>query len=127
MRSLLLIFLGAGCGGALRHIVNLTCQRAFGNGFPWGIFLVNVTGSFALGLAAGYFAFKSGSGWSPSLRLFVTTGVLGGYTTFSAFSLDAAIMVERGEVLRAWLYVTGTVGLAILALFLGLSLMRALK
>lgn len=127
MRSLLLVFLGAGCGGALRHIVNLACARAFGNGFPWGIFLVNVTGSFALGLAAGYFAFRSGSGWSTSLRLFVTTGVLGGYTTFSAFSLDAAIMVERGEVIRAWLYVTGTVGLAILALFLGLSLMRALK
>jgi CrcB protein len=127
MRSLLLVFLGAGAGGALRHVVNLYCLRAFGSGFPWGIFLVNVTGSFALGLAAGYFAFKGDPGWPLSLRLFVTTGVLGGYTTFSAFSLDAAVMVERGDVVRAWLYVTGTVGLAILALFLGLSIMRALK
>jgi CrcB protein len=107
--------------------VNVFCLRALGAQFPWGIFIINVSGCFAMGLAAGYFAFKSGPGWPQWLRLFLTTGVLGGYTTFSAFSLDAATMVERGDIIEAWLYVTGSVGLAILALFLGLSIMRALS
>ncbi|MBY6240673.1 fluoride efflux transporter CrcB [Methylosinus sp. Sm6] len=127
MRSLLLVFLGAGAGGVLRHYVNIFCSRTLGAEFPWGVFLINVTGSFAMGLAAGYFAFKSGPGWPQWLRLFLTTGVLGGYTTFSAFSLDAATLLERGDAVTAWLYVTGSVGLAILALFLGLSIMRAIS
>lgn len=123
----LILFLGAGLGGLLRHYVNAYCARAFGGQFPWGIFIVNVTGCFAMGLVAGYFAFKAGPGLPQSLRLFLTTGVLGGYTTFAAFSLDAATIVERGDILEAWLYVTGSVGLAIFALFLGLSIMRALS
>jgi len=126
MRALLLIFLGAGSGGVLRHFVNLGCQRWLGGQLPWGVFIINVTGSLAMGLAAGYFAFKAGAGWSQSMRLFVTTGVLGGYTTFSAFSLDAAVLIERGDTLWAGLYVGGSVGLSIAALFLGLYLVRAL-
>jgi CrcB protein len=126
MRALLL-FAGAGLGGLLRHYVNLLCTRALGGHFPWGIFIVNATGCFAMGLAVGYFAFKSGHAWPQPLRLFLTTGLLGGYTTFSAFSLDAANLVERGDIVAAWLYVTGSVGLAIFALFLGLSIMRALS
>lgn len=126
MRALLLIFVGAGFGGVLRHAINLWCARALGGAFPWGIFVINISGSFVMGLVAGYFAFKAGPGWSQSLRLFLTTGVLGGYTTFSTFSLDAVTMVERGDVLMAWLYVTGSVGLAIGGLFLGLSIMRAI-
>jgi CrcB protein len=124
---MLLIFAGAGLGGLLRHYVNSFCARALGGHFPWGIFIVNVTGCFAMGLAVGYLAFKAGQGWPQSLRLFLTTGLLGGYTTFSAFSLDAANLVERGDIVEAWLYVTGSVGLAIFALFLGLSIMRALS
>lgn len=124
---MLLIFAGAGLGGLLRHYVNLFCARALGGHFPWGIFIVNVTGCFAMGLAVGYLAFKAGHGWPQPLRLFLTTGLLGGYTTFSAFSLDAANLVERGDIVEAWLYVTGSVGLAIFALFLGLSIMRALS
>jgi len=126
MRALVLIFLGAGLGGVLRHFVNIWCLRWFGPQLPWGVFVINVTGSLAMGLAAGYFAFKAGTGWSQSMRLFVTTGVLGGYTTFSAFSLDAATLIERGDTLWAGLYVGGSVGLSIAALFLGLYLVRAL-
>lgn len=126
MRALLIIFLGAGLGGVLRHSVNIGCQRWLGAQLPWGVFLINVTGSFAMGLAAGYFAFKAGAGWTQQMRLFVTTGVFGGYTTFSAFSLDAVTLIERGETLGAAAYIGGSVGLSILALFLGLYLMRAL-
>lgn len=126
MRVLLLIFFGAGLGGVLRHFVNLWCTRWLGAQLPWGILLINVTGSFAMGLAAGYFAFKAGAAWSQSARLFVTTGLLGGYTTFSAFSLDAATLIERGDLLDAGLYVGGSVAIAIGALFLGLFLMRTI-
>lgn len=126
MRALLLVFLGAGAGGVLRHFVNILCQRGLGAQLPWGIFLINVSGSFAMGLVAGYFAFKAGASGSQPLRLFLTTGVLGGYTTFSAFSLDAATLIERGDILHAALYVGGSVGVSIAALFLGLSLMRGL-
>jgi CrcB protein len=126
MRAIILIFLGAGLGGVLRHFVNVSCQRWLGAQLPWGVFVINVSGSLAMGLAAGYFAFKAGAGWSQSMRLFVTTGVLGGYTTFSAFSLDAAALIERGDALWAGLYVGGSVGLSIGALFLGLFIVRAL-
>lgn len=126
MRVFLLIFFGAGVGGALRHFINLWCARWLGGQFPWGILIINVSGSFAMGLAAGYFAFKAGAAWPQSARLFVTTGVLGGYTTFSAFSLDAATLIERGDLISAGLYVGGSVALAIAALFLGLFLMRTI-
>lgn len=126
MRTFLLIFFGAGLGGALRHFVNLWCMRWLGAQFPWGIMIINVTGSLAMGLVAGYLAFKAGAASSQSARLFLTTGVLGGYTTFSAFSLDAATLIERGDLLAASLYVGGSVGLAIGGLFLGLFLMRTI-
>src|SRR5215510_2512113 len=83
----LIVFLGGGIGSALRHGVNMLCARLFGIGFPFGTLTVNVTGSIAMGLLAGYFAFKGDA--AQSWRLFLMTGVLGGYTTFSAFSLDA--------------------------------------
>ena len=76
-----------------------------GTGFPFGTLIVNVTGSLMMGLIAGYFAFKGDA--SQNWRLFLTTGILGGYTTFSAFSLDAALLYERGEVSLAAIYVVG--------------------
>jgi len=118
----LLVFLGGGLGASLRHLVNLACARAFGTGFPWGTFIINITGSTVMGLIAGYLAFKGAA--SQSFRLFLMTGVLGGYTTFSAFSLDAALLYERGEVGPAALYVLGSVALAIAGLFGGLALVR---
>ena len=118
----LIVFLGAGIGGALRHGVNLAAVRLFGQGFPFGTLVVNVLGSFLIGLLAGYFAYRTGL--SQHLRLFLTTGILGGFTTFSAFSLDAALQVERNSYALAAGYVLGSVGLAIAGFFLGLALFR---
>src|SRR5664279_798848 len=92
----LIVFLGGGIGAALRHGVNLTAARALGTAFPYGTFAVNVIGSLAMGLLAAYFAFKGDA--TQHWRLFFTTGVLGGFTTFSAFSLDAALLCERGDI-----------------------------
>lgn len=126
MTPYLLVFFGAGLGGALRHGVNLGCARLCGLEFPWGTLVINVLGSGLMGLIAGWFAFKAGEAWSQSARLFLTTGVLGGFTTFSAFSLDAILLWERGELGSAFLYITGSVVLSLVALVLGLALVRSL-
>ena len=118
----LTVFLGAGIGGALRHGVNLGSVRLFGTGFPIGTMLVNIVGSFLMGLLAGYFTYRTGV--PQSTRLFLTTGILGGFTTFSAFSLDAALLVERNFYWSAAAYVAGSVLLSLVALFAGLSLFR---
>ena len=99
----LIVFLGGGIGAALRHGVNLASARLLGTAFPYATLFENVTGSLVMGLLAGYFAFKGDA--SQCWRLFLTTGILGGYTTFSAFSLDAALLYERGELGLAALYV----------------------
>ena len=119
----LIVFLGAGVGGALRHGVNVGSARLFGFGFPFGTLIVNVAGSFAMGLLAGYFLLRPG--YSQELRLFLTTGILGGFTTFSAFSLDTALLVERHAYALAAAYVAGSVAASIVALFLGLALFRS--
>ena len=124
MTSYLLVFFGGGLGATLRHLVNLTCARSIGTGFPWGTFIINITGSTVMGLIAGYLAFKGGA--SQHWRLFLMTGILGGYTTFSAFSLDAALLYERGEMGMAAAYVLGSAVLSIAGLFAGLALVRHL-
>ena len=118
----LIVFLGAGIGGALRHGVNVGAVRLFGYGFAFGTLIVNVLGSFAMGLLAGYFAFRPGI--AQHIRLFLTTGILGGFTTFSAFSLEAALLYERGNLAAAGAYVFLSVLLSIAALFVGLYLVR---
>ncbi|KPF63483.1 protein CrcB [Bosea sp. AAP35] len=127
MTSTLLVFLGAGIGGMLRHGVNLVSPRWFGSGFPTGTLLINVLGSALMGLIAGWLAFKTQAGWSQHARLFLTTGVLGGFTTFSAFSLDAVLLWERGETGLAATYVVGSVVLSLAALFAGLAFVRSLS
>jgi CrcB protein len=117
-----IVFVGAGIGGTLRHGVNLAAVRLLGYGFPFGTLIVNVLGSFLIGLLAGYFAYRTGL--NQHLRLFLTTGILGGFTTFSAFSLDAALLVERHSYALAAAYVLGSVGLALAGLFVGLALFR---
>jgi CrcB protein len=109
-----------------RHAVNILATRWFGMDFPWGTAIINVTGSAIMGLMAGWFAFRAGEFWTQHARLFVMTGVLGGYTTFSAFSLDAVLLWERGASLSAALYVWGSVALAIAGLVTGLAIMRSL-
>jgi CrcB protein len=122
MTGLLLVFLGGGLGAALRHGVNLLAARLLGPAFPYATLIENVGGSLAMGLLAGYFAFKGDA--SQPMRLFLATGVLGGYTTFSAFSLDTALLWERGEVMLAAVYVIGSVALSIAGLVAGLALVR---
>ena len=119
----LIVFIGAGIGGALRHGVNVGAARLFGYGFPFGTLIVNVLGSFLIGLMAGWFAFRPGV--PQDLRLFLTTGILGGFTTFSAFSLDAALLIERNAYALAAAYVLGSVTAGLVALFLGLALFRS--
>ena len=96
--------------------------RLFGTAFPWHTLIENVTGSLVMGLLAAYFALKGDA--SQHWRLFLTTGILGGYTTFSAFSLDTVLLYERGEIAMAALYVLASVALAIGGLFAGLALVR---
>jgi CrcB protein len=120
----LLVFLGGGLGSTLRHIVNLASARALGTAFPYHTFIINITGSIVMGLIAGYLAFKGEA--SQPWRLFLMTGILGGYTTFSAFSLDAALLYERGETGLALFYVLGSVVFSIAGLFAGLALVRHL-
>lgn len=121
--SYLIVFLGAGIGGMMRHGMNLAALRLFGAGFPYGTLAVNVIGSFLMGLVAEYWAVKAGL--SQPLRLFLTTGVLGGFTTFSAFSLDTVLLWERGEALSAVLYAVVSVVLSVLALVVAVALVRA--
>src|SRR4029079_12888488 len=118
----LIVFLGAGIGGALRHGVNVGAGRLFGLGFPFGTLIVNIVGSFLMGALAGYFAFRPGIG--QHMRLFLTTGILGGFTTFSAFSLDAALLVERYAYGAAAGYMVGSVAASVSALVFGLALFR---
>ena len=122
MNSYLIIALGSAIGGALRHAVNVGAARLLGTGWPYGTFTVNVVGSFTIGLIVGYFALKGDA--SQAWRLFLTTGVLGGFTTFSAFSLDAALLYERGRLDSLALYLVGSVALSIGALFLALAIVR---
>jgi CrcB protein len=120
----LLVFLGAGLGGVFRHGVNVAALRAFGPGFPWSTLAVNVGGSLLMGILAGWFALTAGAASTASARLFLATGVLGGFTTFSAFSLDAVILWERGQGGLATLYILATVALSVGALLVGLALVR---
>lgn len=117
----LLVFIGGGLGAAARHGINRAGLALLGPGFPWWTLGINVLGSFLIGLAAGLFgAMETGH----NMRLFLTTGVLGGFTTFSAFSLDALTLWERGAAVQAGLYVLGSVILSLLAAAVGLALSR---
>ena len=120
----LLVFIGGGLGSILRHASNQASAALLGPDFPYGTMFVNIAGSLAMGLIAGWFAFHGRGG--QMLPLFLTTGILGGFTTFSAFSLDTALLWERGQVVRAALYVLGSFIPAIIAVFVGLALMRGL-
>jgi CrcB protein len=120
----LIVFLGGGLGAALRHGVNIASARLLGSAFPFATMIENVTGSLVMGLLAGYFAFRGAGGATQHWQLFLTTGILGGYTTFSTFSLDAVLLYERGAVGLATLYVLGSAVLSIAGLIAGLTLAR---
>lgn len=122
MNSIFAVAVGGAIGATGRYLFNLQMFRLLGPNFPWGTFGVNVIGSFVMGLVAGLFALRLDL--SPEMRSFITTGVLGGFTTFSAFSLDAANMMERGQHALAAAYIGGSVALALAGLFLGLWIAR---
>ncbi len=122
MAHLIIVIIGGGIGAGFRHLANLAALRTFGPGFPWGTMGVNIVGSLAMGLFIEVLMRRTGS--SNELRLFVATGILGGFTTFSAFSLDFAVLVERGETGQAFGYAAASVLLSIAALFAGLWLGR---
>jgi len=119
-----LVFIGGGLGSTLRHIVNVVSPRILGTAFPYHTFTINISGSIVMGLIAGYLASKGDA--SQPWRLFLMTGILGGFTTFSAFSLDAALLYERGAIGLALFYVLGSVVFSIAGLFAGLALVRHL-
>jgi CrcB protein len=114
---------GGGVGALARYYIASWVQPA-GAAFNWGIFIVNITGGLLMGLIVEASALKLNL--SPELRSFLTVGILGGYTTFSTFSLDSALLLQKGQYGLAAAYVTGSVVLSIAALFAGLSIVRAI-
>jgi CrcB protein len=122
MKTILAIALGGALGSVLRYGTYLGAGKMLGMNFPWGTLIVNIAGSFLIGALTGMFA----SVWQPSeeMKLFLITGFLGGFTTFSAFSLDFATMWNSGAATMAVLYVVVSVTISIVALFGGLLAVR---
>jgi CrcB protein len=120
----LLVAAGGAIGSGLRHLVNVMAGRVLGTAFPWGTFAVNLVGCFLMGVFIEVLARRLGG--SQELRLFVATGILGGFTTFSAFSLDFATLYQRGAMFEAFAYVAGSVLLSLAGVFLGLWLAKSI-
>ncbi|MDC9833313.1 fluoride efflux transporter CrcB [Rhizobium binxianense] len=124
MIQALLVAVGGAIGSVLRYYVGQWSLRLFGPAFPWGTLAVNVVGCFVIGVFAELIARKFNA--SAELRLLLITGLLGGFTTFSAFSLDAISLFERGEAVAGGIYIAASVGLSMAAVIAGLAVMRAL-
>ena len=123
MNGLFPVMVGGAVGAGARHLVGQILLARLGPGFPWWTLSVNIAGSLLMGLLIGWLA---RSGGSDQARLFLGVGVLGGFTTFSAFSLEAALMIERRELATAFVYAVGSVVVSIAALFVGLMIARKL-
>jgi CrcB protein len=121
MFNLLIVMIGGAIGAGARHLVGLVMLRRLGPGFPWATLGVNLAGGLLMGLLAGWLVRAGGS---EHTRLLIGVGMLGGFTTFSAFSLEVALMIERGEIAGALGYVLASVIGAVLLLFAGLWVMR---
>ena len=115
---------GGAAGASMRHLVNVIATRQLGHGFPWGTMMVNIAGSFIMGMLITLMALK----WNTSqeIRAFLTTGMLGGFTTFSAFSLDFATLYERKQQFAAFAYAGSSVAFSLLAVFTGMMLVRTI-
>lgn len=124
MQMMIWVAAGGALGASARYVVNVTTGRLFGMDFPWGTVTVNVVGSFLMGAIISFMALKWSTG--PEMRAFLTTGVLGGFTTLSALSLDFATLYERGQTMVAAAYVIGSVGVSLVAVFAGLFFVRTL-
>lgn len=115
---------GGALGAGLRHLVNIAALRTFGLGLPWATFSANVVGSLVMGGLVAYLINRMPD--AVGLRVFLGTGILGGFTTFSAFSLDAIVMIEQGSLVSAAIYVTASVVLSIVGCLFGYLAIRAL-
>jgi CrcB protein len=122
MTVLFHVALGGALGASARYVTGLYLTRLLGKGFPWGTLAVNILGSFVMGVLVVVLLHLGGNRYAPLLM----TGVLGGFTTFSAFSLDAVTLYERGDIALAALYVAGSVILSLAALGAGLILARSI-
>lgn len=123
MLNYLLVALGGALGSVARYSVGVQATRTFGIGWPYGTFIVNLAGGLAMGLLIGALAHRGGAD-QERWRLLIGVGVLGGFTTFSAFSLETALMIERKQVLAASVYAAASVGLSVVALFAGMLIAR---
>lgn len=124
MLQILLVALGGAVGSVCRYLVGVGALRLMGPSFPWGTLAVNVAGSFAIGILAELIVARFGA--SAELRLLLITGFLGGFTTFSAFALDAVTLFERGASVTAATYLILSIGASIAAAIAGIGLMRSL-
>lgn len=124
MKLLLWASAGGALGAGARHLVNIGFGRWLGEGFPWATLAVNVAGCFLMGLLVAALALRFDG--SLEARTFLATGVLGGFTTFSAFSLDFAVLLERNQGVLAALYLAASVALSLIALFAGRAAGRML-
>jgi len=125
MSKLLLVVLGGGAGAAARYAVGTHAWRLFGTAWPFGTLICNVLGGLVMGLLVGFLAHRGGAD-QERLRLLFGVGVLGGFTTFSAFSLETALMIEKSRYAQAFTYVSASVLLSVAALFAGLIVARRL-
>ena len=123
-QSAIAVLAGGGIGSVLRYAVTFAVSQRLGPGFPWWTFAINVSGSFVIGLVAEFTQTRMLAG-SPLVRLFLMTGVLGGYTTFSSFSYETLTLIGDRAVLLAASYAIGSVALGLIAAFAGVALARA--
>lgn len=124
MLQVLLVAVGGAIGSVLRYLVGVAAVRLMGPNFPWGTLTVNVVGCFVIGVFAELISRRFGG--SVELRLLLITGLLGGFTTFSAFTLDTIMLFERGATVSGAVYLVASVGVSMAAVMAGLALMRAL-
>jgi CrcB protein len=122
--NFIVVAVGGGLGAALRYGVNVSAPRIFGGDYPWHTLIVNIVGCFVMGVLTAIAALKFN--FSQEMRLFLMTGILGGFTTFSAFALDFALMAERREFLQAGGYALASLVLSIVACFAGLAVVRSI-
>jgi len=123
LQLILAVALGGAIGSVARYLVGIGSTKLFGLAFPWGTLIINIAGSFLIGAFAESFALR----WDApqATRVFLTVGICGGFTTFSTFSLDTYVLIERGELWPAAAYIIGSVALSIGALVAGLHFIRA--
>ncbi|HTM77031.1 MAG TPA: fluoride efflux transporter CrcB [Devosia sp.] len=125
MQAFALVGVGGAIGAMARYGVSLAVGRLWGPGFPLATLLVNIVGSLAMGVLVGWLA-KVLPSWAVEGRLFLAIGVLGGFTTFSSFSLDTIVLIENGQIGQAGLYIVLSVVVSVIALYLGLLMIRGL-